>query len=90
MPTSFHTPRTALTWATLEEWFAGALTLEHRRASRLRNLQAELHLRALPITLVDQCSSRATLAACDRLLRRGSPIFAGRRAASARMRRRPL
>ncbi len=75
MPAFFHTPRTALTWATLEEWFAGALTIEHRRASRLRNLQAELHLRALPIALVDQCSSRVTLAACDRLLRRGPTHF---------------
>ena len=75
MPTFFQTPRTALTWATLEEWFDGALTIEHRRASRLRNLQAELHLRALPIALVDQCSSRATLAACDRLFRRGPTHF---------------
>jgi hypothetical protein len=75
MRTSFQTPRTVLTWATLEEWFDCALTIEHRRASRLRNLQAELHVRALPIATVYQCSSRATLASCDRLLRRGPARF---------------
>ena len=84
MPTSFHTPRTALTWATLEEWLDGALTLEHRRASRLRNLQAELHFRALPIAVVDQCSCRATLVAhAIDYSGAAPPIFASRRAASA-------
>ena len=70
-----QTPRTALTWATLEEWLACARRIDHRRASRLRNLQAELHVRALPVSLVYQCSGRATLVSCDRLLRRGSTHF---------------
>ncbi len=70
-----HTPRTALTWATLEEWLDRARTIDRRRASRLRNRQAELHVRALSVSLVYQCSSRATLASCDRLLRRGPTHF---------------
>jgi hypothetical protein len=75
MPPCFHTPRTALTWATLEEWLACARKIDRRRASRLRNRQAELHVRALPVSLVYQCSGRATLVSCDRLLRRGPTHF---------------
>jgi len=70
-----QTPRTALTWATLEEWLGCARTIERRRASALRNRQAELHIRALPVSLVTQCSGRATLVSCDRLLRRGPTHF---------------
>ena len=75
MPPCFHTPRTVLTWATLEEWLAGARRIERRRASALRNRQAELHIRTLPVSVVYQCSSRATLTSCDRLLRRGPTHF---------------
>ena len=75
MPLSFHTPRTVLTWATLDEWLVCARKIDRRRASALRNRQAELHVRALPISVVYHCSSRPTLAACDRLLRRGSTHF---------------
>ena len=75
MRPSFQTPRSALTWSTLEEWFDAARKIERRRASALRNRQAELHVRALPITVVYQCSNRATLALCDTLLRRGPPRF---------------
>jgi hypothetical protein len=71
----FQTPLTALTWATLEEWLACARKIDRRRASALRNRQAELHVRALPPALVYQCASRATLTACDRLLRCGSSHF---------------
>lgn len=70
-----QTPLTALSWATLDEWLACAHTIDRRRASALRNRQAELHVRALPVSLVDQCSRRATLVSCDRLLRRGSTHF---------------
>lgn len=75
MPPPFHTPPTILTWATLGEWLACARTIERRRAGRLRNLQAELHVRALPVTLIYQCSGRATLVSCDRLLRQGPTHF---------------
>lgn len=71
----FQTPRTTLTWATLEEWLDCARTIDRRRASTLRNRQAELHVRALPPGIIDQCSRRATLTACDRLLRRGPTHF---------------
>src|ERR1700730_11652585 len=62
MRPSFHTPRTVLTWATLDEWLDCARKIERRRASTLRNRQAELHVRALPVRVVYQCSSRVTLA----------------------------
>src|ERR1700752_4802213 len=75
MRPSFHTPRSALTWSTLEEWFDATRKIERRRASALRNRQAELHVRALPISVVYQCSNRATLTLCDTLLRRGSTHF---------------
>ena len=75
MPPSFHTPRTVLTWATLDEWLDCARRIDRRRASILRNQQAELHVRALPISVVYQCSSRVTLASCDKLLRRGPTHF---------------
>ena len=75
MPPSFQTPRTALAWAALDEWLDCARKIDRRRASALRNRQAELHVRALPLSLVYQCSSRATLTACDRLLRNGSSHF---------------
>jgi hypothetical protein len=71
----FQTPCTALTWATLDEWLDCARKIDRRRASALRNRQAELHVRALPIRVVTQCSSRATLASCDKLLRRGPTHF---------------
>jgi hypothetical protein len=70
-----HTPYTGLTWVTLEEWLNCARTIDRRRASALRNRQAELHVRALPVSLVTQCSARATLVSCDRLLRRGPTHF---------------
>jgi len=70
-----QTPRTVLTWATLDEWLACARKIDRRRASRLRNRQAELHARALPVSFVDQCASRAALVSCDRLLRRGPTHF---------------
>jgi hypothetical protein len=75
MQRSFHTPRTVLTWATLDEWLDCARTIDRRRASSLRNRQAELHVRSLPIGVVYECSTRATLASCDRLLRRGPTHF---------------
>ena len=89
MPPCFHTPRTVLTWATLEEWLAGARRIERRRASALRNLQAELHIRTLPVSVVYQCSSRATLPHAIDCSGAAPPIFASRRAASGRMRRKP-
>ena len=75
MRPSFHTPRTVLRWATLDEWLGCARKIERRRASTLRNRQAELHVRALPVSVVYQCSSRPTLVSCDRLLRRGPTHF---------------
>jgi hypothetical protein len=75
MQPSFQTPSTALTWATLDDWLDCARKIDRRRASALRNRQAELHVRALPIRVVYQCSSRATLASCDKLLRRGATHF---------------
>ena len=74
MPPRFRT-HAALTWVTLDEWLGCAWRIEHRRASALRNRQASLHLRALPLSLIGQCSRRPTLFACDRLLRRGPPRF---------------
>ena len=57
----------------------------------LRNLQAELHVRALPLSLIYQGSGRATLASCDRLLRRGPTRFlpAAARPAAERAANRP-
>jgi hypothetical protein len=75
MPPCSHTPRTVLTWATLGEWLDCARKIDRRRASRSRNLQAELHVRALPVSLVYQCSGRATLRSCDRLLKRAHPFL---------------
>jgi hypothetical protein len=71
----FQTPRANLTWATLDEWLACPWKIERRRPSALRNRQAELHIRALPVSLIYQCASRATLTARDRLLRYGSSHF---------------
>jgi hypothetical protein len=70
-----QTPRTALSWATLEQWLYCAHRIDRRRASALRNRQAELHVRALPLSVIYQCSSRAALAASARLLRHGSNHF---------------
>jgi hypothetical protein len=75
MRPSFRTPRTALSWATLEEWLDGARQIDRRRASALRNHQARLHVRALSPGIVYQCSSRATLIACNKLFRHGSSHF---------------
>jgi hypothetical protein len=75
MGTVYHTPRTALSWTTLEEWLACAHGIDRRRASALRNRQAALHVRALPIGVIYQCQSPATLASCARLLRQGSNHF---------------
>jgi hypothetical protein len=71
----FQTPRTTLTWSNLEEWLTCAWTIEKRRASTLHNKQAELHLRALPTSVIDQCSHRQTLKSCAGLLRDGSTRF---------------
>jgi hypothetical protein len=71
----FRTPRTALTWATLDEWLDCARKIDRRRASALRNRQAELHVRAPPVSVISQCSSCATLASCNQLLRRGPTHF---------------
>jgi hypothetical protein len=71
----YHTPRTALSWASLEEWLDCAHRIDRRRASALRNRQATLHVRALPIGVIFQCQNRATLASCARLLRQGSNHF---------------
>jgi len=75
MPRLFQTPRTTLTWATLEEWLAGAWRIERRRHSRLSKEQARLHIRALPVSVIYQSASRTTLTGCDRLLRRGGTRF---------------
>jgi hypothetical protein len=75
MQPCFHTPRTIPRWATLEEWLDGTRKIERRRASALRNRQAELHVHALPVSLIYHCSGRATLVSCDRLLRRGPTHF---------------
>ena len=71
----FQTPRTTLIWATLDQWLACARKIERRRPSALRNRQAELHIRALPVSVIYQCTCRATLTACVRLLRRGPTHF---------------
>jgi hypothetical protein len=68
-------PAPPWTWVTLEKELACAHTIDRRRASALRNRQAELHVRALPVSLVYQCSSRATMVSCDRLFRRGPTHF---------------
>jgi hypothetical protein len=75
MPPRFQTPRTALAWATLDEWLACAWTIERRRHSRLSNVQAALHIRALPVSVVYQSACRTTLTGCDRLLRCGGTRF---------------
>src|SRR6266581_2615073 len=75
MRPSFQTPRTTLTWATLDEWLDCDRNIEQRRASTLRNRQAELHVRVLPVSVIYECSSRATLISCDRLLRHGPTHF---------------
>jgi hypothetical protein len=75
MPRLFQTPRTALTWATLDEWLACAWRIERRRHSRLSNEQAQLHIRALPVSVIYQSASRTALTGCDRLLRRGGTRF---------------
>jgi ParB/RepB/Spo0J family partition protein len=59
----------------LEEWLDCARKIDRRGASALRNRQAELHVRTLPLGIVYQCSSRATLTACDTFLRRGPTHF---------------
>lgn len=69
------TPRTALTWSTLDEWLSCARKIDGRHASALHNRQAELHVRALSLRVIYECSSRATLTACDRLFRYGSTHF---------------
>jgi hypothetical protein len=45
--------------------------IDRRRASALRNRQAVLHVRALPVSVVYACCSRTALAACARFLRHG-------------------
>jgi hypothetical protein len=75
MQPRFQTPRSVLKWTTLEEWLDCARTIDRRRATQLRNQQAELHVRVLPLSIVYQCTSRTTLTACERLLSRGSTHF---------------
>ena len=76
------TPCTVLRWATLGEWLDAARTIKRRYASALRNRQ--LYVRALPVSPIYQCSGRATLRSCDRLLRRGPFVFASRRVDSSK------
>ena len=71
----FRTPRTALTWATLDDWLSCAHKIERRRHSRLSNEQARLHLRALTVSVIYQSACRTTLTGCDRLLRSGGTRF---------------
>jgi hypothetical protein len=67
----FQTPRTTLTWSTPEEWLACAWQINGRRHSYLLHQQARLHVEALPVAIVYQCSRRQTLTDCDDLLRYG-------------------
>jgi hypothetical protein len=64
-----------LTWETLDEWLHCAFKIERRRHSRLSNQQAALHVRMLPTSMIYECTSCDTLAACDRLFRSGSTRF---------------
>ena len=75
MPRLFQTPRTTLTWATLDEWLDSAWRIERRRHSRLSNEQAQLHIRALPVSVIYQSAGRTTRAACETLLRHGGTRF---------------
>lgn len=71
MTAQFQTPRTTLTWSTLEEWLACARRIDGRRHSYLLHQQARLHIEALPAAIIYQCGHRQTLTDCDNLLRYG-------------------
>ncbi len=64
----YQTSRARLFWRTLVEWVDTAYLLEKRNASRLKNTQCGLHVRALPLRRVWEESSLETLQATLDLL----------------------
>ncbi len=60
-PAPYQTPRTHFVWWNLAGWVETALQLESRNASRLKNAQCALHVRALPLRLVWEEGSLETL-----------------------------
>ena len=74
--TALHrTPRTALTWSTLEEWYACARSIESRRYTALHHEQARLHVEALPVAVVYRCANQTILANCRSWLCHGPTDF---------------
>ena len=64
----YQTPRARLFWRTLAEWVDTAHLLEKRNASRLKNTQCGLHVRALPLRIIWEEGSLETLKAAHDLL----------------------
>jgi hypothetical protein len=64
----YQTPRARLFWRTLADWVDIAHLLEKRNASRLKNTQCVLHVRALPLRIIWEEGSLETLQAAYDLL----------------------
>jgi hypothetical protein len=89
MRPSFNTPRSVLTWATLDEWLGCAREIERRRASTLRNRQAEFisaRCRSVLSTSAPAVPHWSCAIDCSGA---APPIFASRRVANGRMRPKP-
>jgi hypothetical protein len=65
----YGTPRTRLTWSTLEDWYKTALALALRRPSAANSHRKHLHVAALPLHLISACSDREILNLALQLLR---------------------
>lgn len=57
----YQTPRARLFWRTLADWVDAAHLIEKRNASRLKNTQCSLHVRALPLRIIWEEGSLETL-----------------------------
>lgn len=68
---SYKTPKSTMTWATLEQWHACAWELEKRRASSRKHELIRAHLWALRLVVIYGCTNRDTLMTCRFLLRHG-------------------
>ncbi len=57
----YKTPRSRFCWRNLAEWVETARLLDSRRSSRLRNMQCDFHVRALPLKMIWDEASLETL-----------------------------
>jgi hypothetical protein len=76
MAVQHRTARTRIWWSTLAGWLEAAYALERRRSGTLNKRRKQLHVEALPISLIENCTDAGVLTGCRSLLRNRSGGFA--------------